>query len=181
MRKLTPKETGQAERGCDEVPPTRLVQRWAVLAPTPNAPLRKEVERETDAPEGNLVIVERYEDKADAQQATRLKAARHFPRLDKHCIRRTASTPSASLRRISRHFPQTRKHTLRRIAARCTAMCNESLDDSGCANNWESARQSLKVDHCSPIGATTIAVIAVQRFAVQPIAVQCLQFALHRA
>ena len=58
MRKLTPKETGQAERGCDEVPPTRLVQRWAVLAPTPNAPLRKEVERETDAPEGNLVIVE---------------------------------------------------------------------------------------------------------------------------
>ena len=35
------------------------VQRWAVPAPTPNAPLRKEVERETDAPEGNLVIVER--------------------------------------------------------------------------------------------------------------------------
>ena len=34
------------------------VQRWAVPAPTPNAPLRKEVERETDAPEGNLVIVE---------------------------------------------------------------------------------------------------------------------------
>ena len=59
MRKLTPKETVQAERGCDEVPPTRLVQRWAVPAPAPNAPLRKEVERETDAPEGNLVIVER--------------------------------------------------------------------------------------------------------------------------
>ena len=39
------------------------------------------------APEGNLAIVERCEDKADAQQATRLKAARHFPRLDKHCIR----------------------------------------------------------------------------------------------
>ena len=35
------------------------VHGWAVPAPTPNAPLRKEVERETDAPEGNLVIVER--------------------------------------------------------------------------------------------------------------------------
>ena len=35
------------------------VQRWAVPAPTPNAPPRKEVERETDAPEGNLMIVER--------------------------------------------------------------------------------------------------------------------------
>ena len=31
------------------------------------------------------------------------------------------------------------------------------------------------------IGATTSAVIAVQRFAVQPIAVQCLQFPLHCA
>ena len=35
-------------------------------------------------PEGNLVIVERCEDKADAQQATRLKAARHFPQISKH-------------------------------------------------------------------------------------------------
>ena len=34
-------------------------------------------------PEGNLMIVERYEDKADAQQATRLKAARHFPQIRK--------------------------------------------------------------------------------------------------
>ena len=40
-------------------------------------------------PEGNLVIVERCEDKADAQQATRLKAARHFPQIRKHCIRHT--------------------------------------------------------------------------------------------
>ena len=60
-------------------------------------------------------------------------------------------------------------------------MCNEGLDDSGCANNWESARQSLKVDHCSPIGATTSAVIAVQCSAVQPIAGRCLQFNLHCA
>ena len=59
MRDLTPKEGSLAERGCAEVPPTRHVQPWAVPAPTPNAPLRKEVEREMDAPEGNLVIVER--------------------------------------------------------------------------------------------------------------------------
>ena len=59
MRDLTPKEGSPAERGCAEVPPTRHVQPWAVPAPTPNAPLRKEVEREMDAPEGNLVIVER--------------------------------------------------------------------------------------------------------------------------
>ena len=38
-------------------------------------------------PEGNLVIVERCEDKADAQQATRLKAARHFPQISKHSRR----------------------------------------------------------------------------------------------
>ena len=37
------------------------------------------------------MIVERYEDKADAQQATRLKAARHFPRLDKHCIQHSTT------------------------------------------------------------------------------------------
>ena len=48
-----------AERGCAEVPPTRHVQPWAVPTPTPNAPLRKEVEREAGDPEGNLVIVER--------------------------------------------------------------------------------------------------------------------------
>ena len=60
-------------------------------------------------------------------------------------------------------------------------MCNEGLDDSDCANNWESARQGLKAKSCSPIGATTGAIIAVQRFAVQPIAVQCLQFPLHCA
>ena len=40
------------------------------------------------APDDNLAIVERCEDKADAQQAMRLKAARHFPQIRKHCIRR---------------------------------------------------------------------------------------------
>ena len=59
MRDLTPKEGSLAERGCAEVPPTRHVQPWAVPPPTPNAPLRKEVEREAGDPEGNLVIVER--------------------------------------------------------------------------------------------------------------------------
>ena len=59
MHDLTPKEGSLAERGCAEVPPTRHVQPWAVPTPTPNAPLRKEVEREAGDPEGNLVIVER--------------------------------------------------------------------------------------------------------------------------
>ena len=49
------------------------VQRWAVPAPTPNAPLRKEVERETDAPEGNLVIVERC-----ARERQRLFSCREY-------------------------------------------------------------------------------------------------------
>ena len=35
------------------------VQRWAVPTPKLDAPLRKEVERETGDPEGNLMIVER--------------------------------------------------------------------------------------------------------------------------
>ena len=56
MRDLTPKEGSLAERGCAEVPPTRHVQPWAVPTPTPNTPLRKEVEREAGDPEGNLTI-----------------------------------------------------------------------------------------------------------------------------
>ena len=40
------------------------------------------------------MIVERYEDKADAQQATRLKAARHFPQIRKHCIRHSTALSS---------------------------------------------------------------------------------------
>ena len=49
------------------------VQRWAVPAPTPNAPLRKEVERETGDPEGNLVIVERV-----AHECQRLFSCREY-------------------------------------------------------------------------------------------------------
>ena len=37
------------------------------------------------------MIVEWYEDKTDAQQATRLKAARHFPQIRKHCIRHSTA------------------------------------------------------------------------------------------
>ena len=60
-------------------------------------------------PEGNLVIVERCEDKADAQQATRLKA-----RMLAHPSGSASpNLPSASLRRISRHFPQISKHPRR--------------------------------------------------------------------
>ena len=49
------------------------VHGWAVPASTPNAPLRKEVERETDAPEGNLVIVERC-----ARERQRLFSCREY-------------------------------------------------------------------------------------------------------
>ena len=59
MRNLTPDETALAERGCNEVPPTRLVQGWAVPTPKRDAPSRKELECEAGAPEGNLMIVER--------------------------------------------------------------------------------------------------------------------------
>ena len=45
------------------------VQGWAVPTPKLDAPLRKEVEREMGAPEGNLVIVERCDHKNQ----------RHFP------------------------------------------------------------------------------------------------------
>jgi hypothetical protein len=37
------------------------------------------------ASEANLKIAERGEDKADARQGARLKAARHFPHIHKHC------------------------------------------------------------------------------------------------
>ena len=73
MRKLTPKETALAERGYDEVPPTRLVQGWAVPTPKLDAPLRKEVEREMGDPEGNLMIVERV-----AHECQRLFSCREY-------------------------------------------------------------------------------------------------------
>ena len=39
-------------------------------------------------------------------------------------------------------------------------MCNESLDASDCANNWESARQGLEVHHCTQsVQATRLAPI----------------------
>ena len=63
-----------------------------------------------------------YEDKADAQQATRLKAARHFPQIRKHCSERTLAinyepkradacapfgfgSAESALRFASAHFP----------------------------------------------------------------------------
>ena len=90
MRNLTPDETALAERGCDEVPPTRFVQRREMPG---NKADGAKMARSCEglAPDDNLAIVERCEDKADAQQATRLKAARHFPRLDKHCIRHSTT------------------------------------------------------------------------------------------
>ena len=37
----------------------------------------------------------------------------------------------------------------RGMLCKARRMCNEGLDDSDCANNWESARQCLKAKHCS--------------------------------
>ena len=89
MRNLTPNETALAERGCDEVPPTRLVQRRDMPG---NKADGAKMARSCEGlvPEGNLMIVERHEDKTDAQQATRLKAARHFLQIRKHTERHTA-------------------------------------------------------------------------------------------
>ena len=71
MRKTTPKEESLAEWGCAEVPSTRPCNGGQYRSPTPNAPLRKEVEREADDPEGNLVIVE----KCACREAIRLPEA----------------------------------------------------------------------------------------------------------
>ena len=57
------------------------------------------------------------EDKADAQQATRLKAARHFPQIHKHCIRNPASLKPSPLFvpgvRLGRYCPRTEQHSIR--------------------------------------------------------------------
>ena len=100
MRNLTPDETALAERGCDEVPPTRLVQRREMPG---NKADGAKMARSCEglAPDDNLAIVERCEDKADAQQATRLKAARHFPQIRKHTERHTAQRC-----RVAAHTPQ---------------------------------------------------------------------------
>ena len=71
MRNTTPKEESLAEWGCAEVPPTRPCNGGQYRSPTPNASLRKEVEREADDPEGNLVIVE----KCACREAIRLPEA----------------------------------------------------------------------------------------------------------
>ena len=63
------------------------------------------------APEGNLVIVERCEDKTDAQQATRLKAARHFPQIRKHTERRTAQRCGVATHLTRRHATATHTTT----------------------------------------------------------------------
>ena len=59
MRKLTPKETALAERGCDEVPPTRPCKGGQYRLRKPSTPSRKAPECEVGDPEGNLAIVER--------------------------------------------------------------------------------------------------------------------------
>ena len=73
IHNLTPNEKSLAEWGCDEVPPTRPCMGGQYRPRKPNAPLRKEVERETDAPEGNLVIVERC-----ARERQRLFSCREY-------------------------------------------------------------------------------------------------------
>ena len=55
------------------VTPNAPVHVWAVPTPKLNTPLRKEVEREMGAPEGNLVIVERC-----ARERQRLFSCREY-------------------------------------------------------------------------------------------------------
>ena len=63
------------------------------------------------APDDNLAIVERCEDKADAQQATRLKAARHFPQIRKHTERHTEQRCGVATRLTRRHTTATHTTT----------------------------------------------------------------------
>ena len=71
MRNLTPKETALAERGCDEVPPTRPCMSGQYRPRTPSTLSRKAPECEVDDPEGNLAIVE----KCACREAIRLPEA----------------------------------------------------------------------------------------------------------
>ena len=82
------------------------VHGWAVPAPTPNAPLRKEVERETDAPEGNLVIVERC-----ARERQRLFSCREYGWAGTAHVR--TSTPYDRLVTHTRHYLRFDKHYIR--------------------------------------------------------------------
>ena len=82
------------------------VHGWAVPAPTPNAPLRKEVERETDAPEGNLVIVERC-----ARERQRLFSCREYGWDGSAHVR--TSTPYDRLVTHTRHYLRFDKHYIR--------------------------------------------------------------------
>ena len=50
---------GRAERGCDEVPPTRPCKGGQYRLRKPSTPSRKAPECEVGDPEGNLAIVER--------------------------------------------------------------------------------------------------------------------------
>ena len=59
--------------GMRRVTPNAPVHVWAVPTPKLNAPLRKEVEREMGAPEGNLAIVERC-----AHERQRLFSCREY-------------------------------------------------------------------------------------------------------
>ena len=91
------------------------VHGWAVPTPTLSAPSRKTPECEVDDPEGNLVIVERvvHENQRhfpdwehgwvgsahvlnSTAYGTHTSHARHFPRLDKHCIRRVDASRFAA-------------------------------------------------------------------------------------
>ena len=82
------------------------VQRWAVPTPKLDAPLRKEVERETGDPEGNLVIVERV-----AHERQRLFSCREYGWVGSaHVLN---STRYGTLASTARHFPQIRKHCIR--------------------------------------------------------------------
>ena len=66
--------------------------------------------REELAPDGNLLIAERCEDKADAPQASRLNAARHFPQISRHTRRYTTQCHTHSRRHTTQRHPRMAAH-----------------------------------------------------------------------
>ena len=71
MHKLTPKKKSRAERGYDEVTPTRPCMGGQYQLSKPSAPSLKMPECEVGDPEGNLAIVE----KCACREAIRLPEA----------------------------------------------------------------------------------------------------------
>ena len=92
-------------------------------SPTPNAPLRKEVEREAGDPEGNLVIVERVERKRQHHFSRReygwVGSAHRFASTQYSTAHDTQLTPCI--------FRFLRKHTTARLVSQSRCHCHSRI------------------------------------------------------